>query len=625
MENIYGTNNRVLEIDLTLKKHKTIEISDKDRKKYLGGKGLALKLLYDRLKPGIDPLGEENIFIITTGVLIGTGAPNSARFSAISKSPMTGIITHSSCGGPFGNALKTSGWDGLILKGRSDSPVFLNIDSKGVTFESAEKLLGKTTSETEKHLLVHGKGALCIGPAGENLVRYANIYSGDRYLGRGGLGTVLGSKKIKGIVAKGEEYSIKPKDKKNFKKYSSRGFKLIKRNYYTNHEYRNYGTLMHLCHNNRAEIFPVNNFSRLSSTHAEKLSGEFIKETRNTGFKSCSNCTILCGHEGDFNGKRTSVPEYETASLLGSNLGIFDIDKISEWNDICGEMGIDTISAGGTIGFVMEASEKGLMDSPLRFGKVDHISETLKDIANMRGMGKKLAMGSAKLAEIYGGKEFNMTVKGLEMGGYDPRGSVGMGLNYAVANRGACHLSSALFGMETVLGLLNPHSAFQKAVWVKYLENIISGINSLHTCQFTIYPYILESLRLRYLPKFIIKIFLTSFPAIAKLFFDMGIYSGLFSSVTGIRISKGDFLRAGNRTHTLERFMNTREGVTAENDTLPERILSGRVNGNSNSGFPLEKMKKKYYKIRKYDNNGIPRRSTLEHLGIDRDGKVNRT
>ena len=157
------------------------------------------------------------------------------------------------------------------------------------------------------------------------------------------------------------------------------------------------------------------------------------------------------------------------------------------------------------------------------------------------------------------------------------------------------------------------------------MESIIAGINSLHTCQFTIYPYILEALRLRYIPKPILKFFLSHFPFIAKLFFDMNIYSGLFSSVTGIRISKKDFLKAGNRTHTLERLMNTREGVTAEDDTLPDRILSSRVNGSSNSGFPLNKMLKEYYRIREYDENGIPRQSSLKRLGIDTEGKQIRT
>ncbi len=625
MKTVYGTTDRILEIDLTSGKFNEIKIPEKDRKEYLGGKGLALKLLYDQLTPGIDPLSEDNIFILTTGVLIGTGAPNSARFSAVSKSPLTGIITHSSCGGPFGNALKTSGWDGIILKGKSVSPIFLSINSLGVKFESAEKIWNKTTSETEKYLSAIGKGSLSIGPAGENLVRFANIYSGGRFLGRGGLGAVLGSKNVKGITAKGGEIEISPADPENFKKYSSRGFKFIKRNYFTGHKYKNYGTLMHLNTNNKAGIMPVNNFTFSSSEKAKILTGEFLNETRNTKFESCRNCSILCGHSGEFNGKRTSVPEYETTSLLGSNLGIFDIDKISEWNDKCGELGIDTISAGGTIAYVMEAAEKGLINSPLRFGNSDHITKTIEDISFLKGFGSEMAEGSRKLSEKYGGKEFCMTVKGLEMSAYHPVGSVGMGLNYAVANRGGCHLSSTIFGLEIDTNFLNPLKTFRKATYVEMLENIFSGINSLHTCHFTIYPYLLESIRLRYIPKPLVKFFMLLLPSVAKLFIDVTMYSGLFSSVTGIKISAGDFQSAGKRIHVLERYLNTREGISIVDDTLPEKIISGGIRGKIQKPYPLQKMLHQYYKIRKYDENGIPRQSSLKRLGIDTEGKQIRT
>ncbi len=557
-------------------------------------------------------------FPITTGVLIGTGAPNSARFSAVSKSPLTGIITHSSCGGPFGNALKTSGWDGIIIRGRSESPVFIVINSEGVDFKKADTIWGKTTTDTEKHLSGYGKGSLAIGPAGENFVRFANISSGGRYLGRGGLGAVLGSKNIKGVVAKGGEFKIIPKDPESFKRYASRGFKYIKKNFFTGHKYKKYGTLMHLSTNNRAGIMPVNNFAFSSSEKAIAISGEFLNETRNTKFDSCRNCSILCGHSGEFNGKRTSVPEYETTSLLGSNLGIFDIDKISEWNDKCGEMGIDTISAGGTIAYVMEATEKGLINSPLKFGNSDHIIETIEDISFLKGFGEEMAEGSRKLSEKYGGTEFCMTVKGLEMSAYHPEGSTGMGLNYAIANRGGCHLSSTIFGLEIDTGFLNPLNTFRKAIFVEMLENIFAGINSLHTCHFTIYPYLLESIRLRYIPKPLVKLFILLLPSIAKLFLDLTMYSGLFSSVTGIKISAGDFLSAGKRIHILERYMNTREGISCEDDTLPEKIMSGGIRGKVQKPFPLKKMLRKYYRIRKYDRNGIPKRSLLKNLGIVR-------
>jgi len=617
VKEIIGTSNRFIEINLTKKIYKEILISKDERKKFLGGKGLALKLLYERLKPGIDPLSSENIFIIATGILIGTGAPNSARFSAVSKSPLTGIITHSSCGGSFGNALKTSGWDGLIITGRSEEPIFLRIDSSGVEFRNAKKLWGKTTSDTSGLLQKYGKGSMVIGPAGENLVNFANIASDDRFLGRGGLGAVLGSKKIKGIVAEGDEFSINPVDKKTFKKIVKRGFQYIKRNYYTGTAYNKFGTLMYVKSNNRAGILPVNNFSSGTSEKAEQLSGEYISKKFKTKHQSCKNCSILCGHKGDFNGKEMKIPEYESAVLLGSNIGIFDMESIAIWNDICSEMGLDTISTGGTIAYAMEASGQGIIDSPLKFGNSENISETLYDIAYRRNFGAELAMGSKKLSEKYGGKEFAIQVKGLEVAGYDPRGSLGMGLNYAVANRGGCHLSSAIFSLETTLGFIPKNSTLNKAKYVFLFENIISSINSIHTCLFTFYPYILESLRLRYLPKLLLKIVMTLLPGLSKPFLDFSIYSGLFTSVTGIKLSNREFLRAGKRIHILERYMNCREGVNSSHDTLPDKLLLMNKKKGKTKKFPLTKMLKKYYRLRGYNGNGIPDKGTLKKLGID--------
>lgn len=619
MKKIIGTSNRIIEIDLDNRQFKIITVSEDDRKKFVGGKGLALKLLFDRLKPGTDPLGPENIFIVTTGVLIGTGAPNSARFSAVSKSPLTNIITHSSCGGPFGNALKTSGFDGLILKGKSEKPVCLEIDSSGVRFRNAENIWGKTTSETTDFLKNYGKGSLTIGPAGENSVSFANIASGDRFLGRGGLGAVLGSKNVKGIVAKGGEFSIIPRNKKKFDKISKKGFIYIKKNYYSGNLYKNFGTLLYVKSNNSAEILPVNNFSASSSKNSKKISGEYVKENFNTKYQSCKNCTILCGHTGTFKGKKSKVPEYETTALLGSNLGIFDIERISEWNDICSEMGLDTISTGGTLAYIMEASERGLIHSKLKFGNPDNITETIYDIALMRNSGTEFSRGSRYLSEKYGGKEFAIQVKGLEIGGYDPRGSFGMGLNYAIANRGGCHLSSTIFGLEVTTGLLKSNTTRNKAFYVHLLENIFAAINSLHTCHFTIYPYLLESLRLRYIPRWILKFVMLNFPLISKQFFSLRIYSGLFSSVTGLKFSGRSFFKIGERVHILERFMNCREGITSKDDILPDKLMNKSSNGKLSHPFPLKKMLKKYYKIRKYENDGKPSKHILLKLGITKD------
>lgn len=618
MDDISGTSNRILEIDVTDKTFKKIDIPEKYRKTYIGGKGLALKLLYDRLTPGTDPLGSENIFIVTTGVLIGTGAPNSSRFSAVTKSPLTGIITSSSCGGPFGNALKTSGWDGIIVKGSSVDPIYLKLDSSGVKFINCPELRGVNTGTVSEKLEKEGEGSLVIGPAGENRVLYANIASGSRFLGRGGMGAVLGSKNIKAIVARGSEFRIIPKNKNMFKKISKRGFDYIRKNHFSYELYRKFGTLMHTNSNNISGILPVRNFSDGRSSEAYRISGEYVKENHKTLFHSCKNCTILCGHKGEFKGKITSVPEYETTALLGSNLGIFDIEKISEWNDICSDMGMDTISTGGTLAYIMEAIEKGLIDYPLKFGSSDNIKNTLYDIAYKRGFGAEIALGTRKLSEKYGGREFAMEIKGLELSGYDPRGSIGMGLNYAVANRGACHLSSSIFGLEITTGLLNPKSIKGKHIIVKFFEDLFSAINSLHTCQFTTYAYLLETPFIKFTPFPILKFFMSNFPSLAIKFLDASIYSGLWSSITGIKLSNSEFLKAGERVHILERLMNTREGIRKEDDTLPAKILLNRRESiKEDKPFPLKKMLKKYYKIRKYNREGIPTKKILLKLGIN--------
>ncbi len=616
MKEIKGTSNKVLEFDLNSGKSNIETISIEDSKKYLGGKGMALKLLFERLKPGSNPLGKENIFIVTTGVLIGTGAPNSARFSAVSKSPLTGIITHSSCGGPFGNALKTSGWDGLILRGKSDKLVYLILDSAGIKVFSADHLKEKSTSSTTKELEKFGNGSIVIGPAGENQVRFANIASGDRFLGRGGLGAVLGSKNIKGIVAKGGEFKIIPKNINRFKKISNRAFGYIKKNYYTNELYRNYGTLMYVRSNNKAGILPVENFSKGSHPEAERISGKYVKETFKTTFKSCKNCSILCGHEGTFKGKKTKVPEYESTALLGSDLGIFDMERITEWNYLCSEYGLDTITMGGTIAYLMETGEKFNIKTKLKFGKPDHISETITETAFARGFGREIGFGSKYLSEKYGGADFAIHAKGMEIGGYDPRGSYGMGLNYAVANRGGCHLSSILFGLEVTTGFIPPKLILNKANYVVIFENIVSAINSVHTCLFTLYPYLLESKRMRYIPRLILKPVMTSLPVLAKPFLSFSIYSGLYSSITGIKLSNRNFYKAGERTHLLERMMNCREGINSNADILPKKLMHFNHEKNADKVFPLKRMLKKYYRLRKYEKTGAPSLKYLKKTGV---------
>ena len=619
---IIGTSNKVLEVDLTARSFRVSDISDRDREMYLGGKGMGLKLLYDRLEPGIDPLGEKNILVLAMGVFMGTGAPCSGRFEAITKSPLTGVMATGSCGGPFGMALKTSGWDAMIIHGKASEPVFLQIDSGGAVFGDASGIWGKGTAESEKILLAHGSGAMVIGQAGENTVRYANIRSGHRFIGRGGIGAVMGSKNLKGIVAKGREYKILPADKKRFDRAKKRFLAYINNNAVTAGSYRSYGTNANINISNAAGILPVRNFTGGSHGRAVKISGETMAEQFDTRHDVCKPCAILCGHRGTIRGEKRHIPEYETVTLLGSNLNIFDPEIISDYNELCSEYGMDTISTGGTIAWAMEAAEKGLIESDLRFGSAEGVGEMITDIAFRRGLGADLADGSRAASKQYGGEDFAIHVKGMELPGYDPRGAFGQGLSYATANRGGCHLSAYMVGLEAMLGMTDPKALRWKPYMVKFMENIFAAVNSLHVCLFTAFAVFLEPPLIRFTPTFIIRHLNQNFSLLALNLMDASLWPELWHAIVGKRyipyFGMRRFYEAGERVHVLERYMNTREGISKKDDTLPRRLLhEGRICDNRRDTVPLEPMLKKYYKTRGYDENGVPRNQTLQKLGIE--------
>ncbi len=620
MKEIIGTSNRVLEIDLTTKKVTQFTISQKDREMYLGGKGLALKYLHERMKPGVDPFSADNILVFMLGVFMGTGAQCSGRFAAATKSPLTGIFASSSCGGPFGMALKTAGYDGLVISGQTDNPSFLIIDSQNIRIEDASEIQGKDTTETQAFFDLQKKhGALVIGPAGENKVLYANIRSGDRYFGRGGFGAVMGSKNLKAVVARGNAFKIIPHNPDKFSRIKKKALKQINTNIFTSKLYRRYGTAANFNYCNDGGILPVRNFQRGSDSRVDAVSGETMADKYNSKPSTCIPCSILCGHKGSVNdGSTHKIPEYETAALMGPNLEIFDSDQVIRWNDLCGDLGLDTISAGVTISYVMEASERGLIESDLKFGSARGVETMLQSIALRRGFGDELANGSRWLSEKYGGQEFAMHVKGMELAAYDPRGSWGQGLSYAVANRGGCHLSSTMFALEVFLGFIQPNSVHAKARFVSFFEDLYCTFNSLYTCLFTSYAYVLEPFIIKYTPKFLLKLAMRSLPGIALKFIDVRILSNYYEAITGIQMTQKKMIKAGQRIHILERYMNTRENISRKDDTLPKRLLKeSRADDKTKWTVPLEKMLAQYYRHRGYDENGIPKTKTLETLGIE--------
>jgi aldehyde:ferredoxin oxidoreductase len=617
MKQIIGTSNRILEIDLNTKIQTIYEVTDHERRLFLGAKGLGLKLLFDRMAPGADPLGPENMIAFMPGVLMGTGGPCSGRFEAISKSPLTGIMITSSCGGPFGLSLKTAGWDGLIIKGKADDPIFLDITDKGVTFEDATHLWGKDIPDTQAVLDDKKAKSIVIGPAGENLVRYANMASGHRFLGRGGVGAIMGSKNLKAIRAHGGAFTIKPQNSELFKKTKARAMAYINQNKMTSEKYRNYGTAANVRPCIEAGILPVKNFQDGTHELADQVSGEVMAQKHATTHHTCKPCTIRCGHKGTFKKGQMPAPEFETIGLLGTSLGIFDLDTIADFNQICGKFGLDTISTGGTLAWVMEATAKGMVQSDLKFGSPDGIEQAIFDIAHMKGFGAQMAMGSKSLSQEYGGRDFAIHVKGLEMAAYDPRGSFGQGLSYAVANRGGCHLSAYMVAQEIYFKLLKPDSNFGKARWVKFFEDLTCCINSLQTCQFTMFAFLLEPPLAKYTPDFILGPLMQYLPTAAIPLIDFSIYTDLWQSVTGIPVSNSEFIKAGERIHVLERLMNTREGIKRHDDVLPGRLMKqGRKSDTLNKKVELDKMISQYYTLRGYDIDGIPLKKTIEDLEL---------
>jgi aldehyde:ferredoxin oxidoreductase len=616
---IIGTSNRVLEVNLTDRSLKIVTISDSDRKLFLGGKGLGLKLFRERVPPGADPLGPENLLVFMMGVMMGTGAPCSGRFAAVTKSPLTGIMLSCSCGGPFGMALKTAGYDGLIIGGSSAVPVYLTIDADDATFEDAASLWGLNTRETQARIAAGKKaGALAIGPAGENRVLFANVAAGHRFLGRGGMGAVMGAKNLKAVVALGGTHRITPRHPAAFEALKRKAIRQIDANHFTGHVYRRFGTSANVNLCNRGGILPVHNFRDGTHAKAQDVSGEAMQRKYNTRSSTCVPCKILCGHKGTYSdGSVHQIPEYETVSLLGTNIGVFDSDQITAWNELCGRLGLDTISTGSVIAWAMEAGEKNLFETDLKFGSPQGVSETIQAIAARQGRGNELAEGTRRLAAKYGGADFAIQVKGLEMAGYDPRGAWGQGLAYAVANRGACHLSATTFALEVFMGYLNPFTTRAKAPFVAFFENLYAAVNSLHLCQFTAFAHVLEEPIVKYTPKWLLGLNMQYLPRIARKLIFIPTLTGLYNSVTGLNLSQGEFLRAGERIHTLERYMNTLEGISRKDDTLPARFLrEGRSGDPDGRRVPLEPMLDEYYHERGYDSRGVPAPRTLERLGL---------
>ena len=634
METKYaGYMGKVILVDLTTETVSEYPWTDEQRELYLGGKIMAARILCDHLTGKETAFSEENWVVISTGPLTGTGAPSSARFNISALSPQTGILASSNCGGSFGFHLKKASYDALILKGKCQGHKWLEINEDQFTFHDADALWGTKVGECQEKLAERiGKkkfGKLCIGPAGENLVKYAGIISDERAAGRTGMGAVLGWKNLKAITVTGNK-TVPIYDKEKTAAWCKKWFTYLQKHPLTGNQLPKVGTAGLVSSMQMRGLLSTKNYSAGQYEDFELVSGERLAEEFNITNKGCLTCPIRCARTVMVQGKSVKGPELETLGLLGGNICNNDLQKILDWNYELDELGMDTISTANTIAWAMEANEKGLWNNGLKFGSVEELSSIFEDIAHRRGIGDELAEGSKRLSEKYGGKDFAMHSKGLELAAYEPRRAVGQGLGYAVSNRGGCHLNGGYLVILEGLGLnVDAQTPKSKADFTMLFQDLMETISASGQCLFTSYAFFPGFLLTK--PNGIITQtvnkaathvggavrLINKCPRVAALHLPVFHHTKMIRLATGMYMDFGKYIQIGERGYTLERYINCKFGVSAANDKLPKRLTDVPQDpGNPKTKIPLETMKKTYYAARGWDKNGIPTEATLRRLKI---------
>lgn len=587
-------------------------------KLYLGGAGLATKYLIDEVPKGIDPLGPENKLIFMTGPLTGTPSPSTGRYSVVAKSPLTGIWGQANSAGFWGRDLKRSGFDGVIFEGISSKPVYLVTEDGKAELRDAGHLWGKNTSDTTKIIreeLGEKFNVACIGIGGENLVKYAAVMNDcdepnwGRAAGRCGMGTVMGSKKVKAIASKGNA-KIEVANPDEFKADAKQRYDWVNQSL-LKMTLEVYGTATMLDLVQIKGGLPTRNWQTGIFEGAEKINGEAINETILTDRKPCFACPIACGRlseikEGKYKSKGEG-PEYEALGTLGSMCGVDNLEAITLAQFLCNEYGIDLISAGNTIGFAMECYEKGILTTEdtgglaLNFGDADLMVDLVPKIGKREGIGDLLAEGTRNMANKLGKDsiKFAMQVKGLELPAYDSRGAKITGLAFATAPRGGDHITAWIEGPAF---LSMPFMLIEDADVGDPLQEIPEK------------TYILKDLEDGF----------GVFDAIGACKF-MGIvlsaddWASLISKLLGYDYTAADFRKTGERIFTLAKIYNIREGLTRADDTLPARLLKEPMPEGPAKGqiVNLDPLLDAYYEFRGWDKNGIPTKEKLKELGLD--------
>ncbi len=586
------SNTKLLWVSLTKQTTQELELAPKLFKQFLGGRGLGVKLVYDHVTPEISPLAPENLLVFAIGPLTATTTPTAGRFVVVTKSPLTGTIFDSHCGGHLGPQLRRAGYAAIVLEGRAKTPTYLWINNDSVEFQSAKDIWGQEVSPSTDYLLdeTDSKAQVaCIGPAGENQVKLAAIMNDKhRAAGRGGVGAVMGSKQLKAIVIKGTN-PVSVSDSEKLEHVVNRVRRLIKKDSITNKSLPVYGTPVLVNLANEYGILPTHNFQEGNFMDAEGVSGEKLLERFFKKRYHCFGCPIGCGRISNVQGQEIGGPEYETLWALGPQCGINDLEWITLANHRCNELGIDTISVGSTIGCAMELAETGKLETELEFGKTTQLLELIEDVGYARGLGAEIGQGSKTLATRYKVPDLAMQVKGLEIPAYDPRGVQGHALAYATSNRGGCHLRAYLIGPE-ILGspvLVDRDRIEGKPELVVLFQDLSAAMDSLVLCRFTTFAFGIED------------------------------YADLLSAATSLTVTGKEFLQIGERIWNLERLFNIREGFSAHDDCLPPRFSTPLPEGGSRKRIVhLDEMLPAYYKLRGWDTQGNPKQARKKQLAL---------
>ena len=593
---------KIARVNLTTGEIKIEKLDLELAHKFIGGRGLGTKILYDEGVATVDPLSPENKLIYITGPMTGAAAPSTGRYMVVTKSPLTGMIASSNSGGIWGQKLKYAGWDAIIVEGAADSWKYLNIVDDKIELLDAEEYVGVMSEAIDEQLKAkHGEDAsvLNIGPAGEKKVLLAAIMNDkDRAAGRSGVGAVMGSKKLKAIVVKATRTKLDNiADIDALKAATKRSMELIKENGVTGSGLRALGTAVLVNIINNVGSLPTKNWQESYYEQAEDISGEALAEKYLVKPSACARCPIACGRVVNVNGKVVGGPEYEPLWAYGADCGNNDLNAIDEANMLCNEYGLDAIGTPCTIAAAMELYQRGAIKEedcagvPLEWGSTKAIIEWTKRMGNPETeLDWLMSSGSARLCEHYGMPEISMSVKKQEMPAYDARGIQGIGITYATSNRGGCHVRGYMISPE-VLGLpqqLDRTVIDEKAAWAKTFQDLTAVIDSMGHCLFTS--------------------------------FAMGApeYTDLLNAATGTNWTVAEVLEIGDRIYNIERMFNKAAGMKPEDDRLPKRLLQEPIVNGPSKGMTsqLPITLPQYYEARGWVN-AFPTDETLKKLGLD--------